>query len=364
VLHDLHILKRIEARKAKRSARADTLSFHQSEWPIRRFFREVIRTAKSPFIWLHPKIKAIEPWGIVLAVLGLIFSIGATAIEAEDRQSERIFKAWETALADNAAASSRRQALEYLNRDYAGAWCGEIVGILSEEFTGNAQRRCIFPAKSREYFTKISLEKADLSEANLSGADLSEADLSGANLFLADLSWAHLNRANLTEANLSGAYVSRADLSGANLSGAYLSGAYLSGADLSEADLSGARLFFANLTGAELFEAYVSRANLSGANLSAAYLILANLTGANLFEADLSGADLTAADLTAAYLILANLTGANLFEADLSGADLTGTNFSSADLSEARNLTQAQLDEACGTYTILPPDLTITPCPE
>ena len=89
--------------------------------------------------------------------------------------------------------------------------------------------------------TRVALEKATASGANLSGANLSGAYLSGANL----------SGAYLRNANLSGAYLSDAYLSGANLSGAYLSDAYLSGANLSEANLSGAYLSGANLSGAK-----------------------------------------------------------------------------------------------------------------
>jgi uncharacterized protein YjbI with pentapeptide repeats len=50
--------------------------------------------------------------------------------------------------------------------------------------------------------------------------------------------------------------------------------------------------------------------------------------------------------------------GANLRGADLSDADLR-----SAKLSGVRNLTQAQLDKACGdTNTKLPEGLTLNPC--
>jgi hypothetical protein len=68
--------------------------------------------------------------------------------------------------------------------------------------------------------------------------------------------------------------------------------------------------------------------NLHGANLKGALLTKTNLNDANLSNADLSGAHLTGANLG-----LANLTGA-----DLRGADLRG----------AKNLTQMQLDQACG----------------
>jgi len=49
-----------------------------------------------------------------------------------------------------------------------------------------------------------------------------------------------------------------------------------------------------------------------------------------------------------ANLTNASLSSARLINADLSGAILLGANLSGADLSRARNLTQTQLDAACG----------------
>jgi uncharacterized protein YjbI with pentapeptide repeats len=162
-------------------------------------------------------------------------------------------------------------------------------------------------------------ELPDLAKANIPGANLSGANLSGA-----DLDGAHLNSAYLSGANLSGA-----NLLGANLSGASLTGAKLSRVDLTGADLTGANLGLADLNGA-----YLSSANLSGANLS----------GANLRGADLSGANLRSA----------NLRDANFSVAYLIRADLTG----------AKNLTQTQLNEACGNNeTRLPEGLSLKPCP-
>ncbi len=77
--------------------------------------------------------------------------------------------------------------------------------------------------------SRANLSRADLYGANLYGADLSGADLSGANLYGANLSRADLYGANLYGANLYGANLYGADLSGANLYGADLSGANLYG---------------------------------------------------------------------------------------------------------------------------------------
>ena len=182
---------------------------------------------------------------------------------------------------------------------------------------------------SAHWLAGQKLRNADLRFANLSGATLgyailSSADLSGANLSNANLGFAHLSDAVLLSANLSGAVLRRADLSGA-----VMAGANLSNADLSSATLSGAYLGIATQKGSYLVDP------------PSGFII--NPGGANLSNANLSFAD---------------LSGADLFSVTLSGADL-----SSANLSNVKNLTQTQLDKACGdTNTKLPKELTLKPC--
>jgi hypothetical protein len=133
-----------------------------------------------------------------------------------------------------------------------------------------------------------------------------------------------------------------------NLKGAYLIGANLSNAELSNADLSGAELSGANLSGADL----------TAADLSGAFPRAANLSGAHLSAANLSGAYLSKSNLSSAELSGANLSGANLY-----GTNLSGANLSSARLNGAEDLSQQQLDSACGdASTRLPPGLSVKFC--
>jgi uncharacterized protein YjbI with pentapeptide repeats len=192
----------------------------------------------------------------------------------------------------------------------------------------------------------------DLFRANLSGQWLVKEDLRKANLGFANLRDAYLIDANLRDAFLIDANLSGARMAGANLSGAYVNGANLSGAYVNGANLSGADLGYAHLSKAVLFDANLSGANLSGANLSGAHLSGANLSGAHLSGANLSGANLSGADLS----------GAKLGKANLSGADLSYANLNGADLSDAKNLTQTQLDEACGDANTKLQGLTLKPC--
>jgi Pentapeptide repeats (8 copies) len=99
--------------------------------------------------------------------------------------------------------------------------------------------------------------------------------------------------------------------------------------------------------------------NFAFARLRHASLRFATLSGANLEMADLTDADLSDARLDGANLSGAEFGDAVLERVDFAGARLGGANFAGANLKEARNLTQAQIDEALGdSLTALPPHLT------
>jgi uncharacterized protein YjbI with pentapeptide repeats len=154
---------------------------------------------------------------------------------------------------------------------------------------------------------------------------------------------------NLYHADLSNQWLREADLRGANLTLAKLVGT-----NLFNADLSGANLESANLSGAELIGA-----NLEDAKLHSAHLAHAHLKYAHLFNADLSEADLREADLREVSLISSNLKDADLTDADLTDAELAdavlthanlrGAHLDGTDLGGVKNLTQWQLNEACGS---------------
>ena len=85
--------------------------------------------------------------------------------------------------------------------------------------------------------------------------------------------------------------------------------------------------------------------NFSFTRLRHASLRFATLTRANLEMADLSEADLSDARLDGANLSGADLCGALCERADFADARLGGANLAAANLKDARNLTQAQIDE-------------------
>ena len=93
-----------------------------------------------------------------------------------------------------------------------------------------------------------------LYQSNLIGPEKPGLSLQGANLREANLERGHLKRANLAEAELERAKLEEANLVDANLAKANLQEANLVNANLSKANLSGANLKEADLTGAFLQE--------------------------------------------------------------------------------------------------------------
>ena len=142
----------------------------------------------------------------------------------------------------------------------------------------------------------------------------------------------------------------RANFEGMDLAGAGLSGAVLAGAALRRAELSDSCLAEARLDGADLRFAVLSAADCGGAVLAVAQLRHADLRLSNLQGASFRGAD---------------LSGALLAGADFAGATLVETDLREADLSQAENLRQAQLDKAVADHTTrLPPGLSRRRPPE
>src|SRR3954469_652788 len=106
---------------------------------------------------------------------------------------------------------------------------------------------------------------------------------------------------------------------------------------------------------ADMKAAHMQNAYFGEAQMRRADLRSAQMTGAILVDADLQDADLTFAQLDRTILSNANLANAVLF----------GTSLYGANLEFARNLTQAQIDDAfTDCSTILPAGITRPrPCP-
>ena len=160
-------------------------------------------------------------------------------------------------------------------------------------------------------------------------------------------------------------YRAFADLRGADVSTklerysgqdiAFVKGAKLKNADLRFANAKSAFLVKADLRSADVYRADFAFADLRGAKLGQDRDQIRNLRHAILTGADFRGVDLRDADLI----------GANLQKADLGKAKLNSAKLYGANMIGARNLTQTQLDAACGDdQTRLPDDLLISngPC--
>jgi hypothetical protein len=132
----------------------------------------------------------------------------------------------------------------------------------------------------------------------------------------------------------------------------------LSNAPLPGAVLDGTNLNHGRLAGIQLDQG----ASLIGAHMEDTELFGAHLEYANLNCADLIGARPISAFFTRAHLIGANLSNSNLNGALLKDAQLDGARLDNADLSDALELTQDQLNKACGSGTQLPPGFNIKPC--
>ena len=159
-------------------------------------------------------------------------------------------------------------------------------------------------------------------------------DLRGVSLFGKNVS---LQGADLSEANLAGAIFGKIDLRGANLSAAYANGADFQGTNLDESNLQGAYLADTNFT-----LAHLARADLRVANLSSANLMMVDGDGANLRKANLSGAIVFAGSFVGSIIAQANLSDATLRDADLTDVNLSGSNLNGTNLVGA-NLERADL---------------------
>ena len=123
--------------------------------------------------------------------------------------------------------------------------------------------------------------------------------------------------------------------------------------DLFQVDLSYQELPNRDLSSSRLRQADLSLTTFDRAKFANANLSIVNAFGARFENADFSNANLSDATLVGAWLGGANLSGANLSNANLSGAYLA----------TARNLSQVQLNVACGdASTELPKGLTLAHC--
>lgn len=130
-------------------------------------------------------------------------------------------------------------------------------------------------------------------------------------------------------------------------------GAACAGCDLFQAELA-----YHDISGRDFSGSRLRQAELSLVTADRARFRRANLSIANVFGGRFSNADFTDANLERAIGVGGYFGGARF-----DGARIAGMNFSGAELADARGLTQAQLDTACGDgATTLPAGMTIPRC--
>jgi uncharacterized protein YjbI with pentapeptide repeats len=197
------------------------------------------------------------------------------------------------------------------------------------------------------------LRQADLTDASLTRADLRGADLTGVNLDKATLFNAKIDETTQLDDKWRVAWkIINEGMTDRSLQKVDLSGANLYGHTLSNIDLTEANLSKANLQGTRWITVTLDRADLRGAILAAAFLREFSLREANLEGADLRYAALVCyegnCDLRGANLQQANLDYLRLSEyeaVDFRGADLRGASLNGVDLRGLTIDATTQLDE-------------------
>jgi hypothetical protein len=180
--------------------------------------------------------------------------------------------------------------------------------------------------------------------------------------FVDDLRGISLNGAEIPNANLSYAYLQGADFFGAilknaDLTEADLEGAYLRGADLTDARLGRALLRGANLESARMINADLTDVELPGANLSTAILEHANLTSVRLREANLTNASLKQANMQGCRLQKAVMRGADLQDADMFQVVFDSTYLYQVQLGKARNIRDIRWGDSTDSRYIIGEEL-------
>ncbi len=298
---------------------------------------------------VHSWVQKAAPWSILFAAVALLVSMVQFFVDYGDRVRDRESVAWHTLGIIAPGNSGKVAAMEALNLD-DGMFCfkalrGKLDWLHKE--AKDQYSHCIRLMRSKKSLHGINLSRSRHGEP---GVYLYEVDL---------------YQADLTRANLSGALMDQAELFGATLVYANLSDASLRIAKLKETKLQGSNLQNADLFRAEFDGAYLHDADMTDANLLWASLVNTALPWSKLCFANLSHADLEGADLSYANLSYADLTGADLRWTRMNDVLMIGTDLSGANLQGALNLTQKQLEKACGDRnTQLPGKYTITMCSE
>ena len=177
---------------------------------------------------------------------------------------------------------------------------------------------------------------------------LSGSDFTGANFKDIDILGSDLRNGKFDKVNFSRALMNRVNMSGSSAQGA----------DFRKVESARTVFRKTGLQNANFEKSVMFRTDMTGADLS----------GANINKAEFSRAVLADANLENAMLSFANLARADFRGANMDGVDLNSSwtylsRFDGVDLSGVKNLSQAQIDIACGNADTKLPDGLESPNP-
>lgn len=200
---------------------------------------------KAILLRAHNVVSLIEPWGIVAAVVALLFTSAQLWVDHDDRVEERIARAWQVLSFTTPGNSGKIGALQYLNRE-DGLFCS------------SDKKHCLIRFKERTNLFGIDLSRA--THAPVDRHRDGTAPSIGVFLHNVRLQDALLNRSNFEGSELNGAQFRRACLLNANFHNAHLGGA-----DFRDSVLRNGTLTHARMRGTKLDRADLRRADLTRA---------------------------------------------------------------------------------------------------
>lgn len=175
---------------------------------------------------LHSVVTILEPWGILLAVGGFLFSIWAFDAERIERREDRINRA----IGQFASGIGRYDALSILIKNDV-----DLIYL-------SAPSAVFFEVE----ITNLDLESANLTNANFSGSTLKRVDFLSSTLKNSNFSTAEINGTSFRESDLHNAIFIRSTLTDVDFTQANLRSANFQGATLENSNFKNANIYKSN----------------------------------------------------------------------------------------------------------------------
>lgn len=199
--------------------------------------KHLARKAGNFISYIHCGVKILEPWGILLAVIGLLLNLYSLEKDRESRRNQTINNA--ISIVTNAAYTQNsfgvEQALNVLKSEKFVLEGLTLNGLILRDINlENLELRRSNFSKTDFTYSKFSMSK--MTEVNLQGANLHRVDFTRSVLYLADLRRAQFLHSTMKWTMLASSKMGKtlvlfSDLSGANLFNTDLRGANISGSD-------------------------------------------------------------------------------------------------------------------------------------